>query len=274
MGIRHRVEQDMEITTRTTAQAYAKAVAIENFLRTKMAMCVPPVTSYSPPNQDYVPVKFRLASAAVAPSATMQVQAVQDVLAVQEQMLGWVGHEGRLRAQEEEDRESARKARDQEQLQTQDKEMQEEARHLQELTKKHEEVMRRMPVREKSSQAAEQRRADHAEERIQEELREAQWQASSMISDARKPREEADRRMVEVCAIWEAVAYVPEDGDRFGGVQGVGGAYRGDRFQGRQDQRVARPSYYEDQRGGHQGGPKGGKGYQGGKGKGKTVRTG
>ena len=99
----------MEITT--TAQANAKAVAIENFFKTKMVMCVPPVESYSPPNQDYVPVKFRLASAAVAPSATMQVQAVQNVLAVQDQMLGWAGHDGRLKAKEEEGRESARKAR-------------------------------------------------------------------------------------------------------------------------------------------------------------------
>ena len=41
----------------------------------------------------------------------------------------------------------------------------------------------------------------------------------------------ADRRRVEVNAIGEAqgaaVAYVPDDGDRFSGVRGVGGAYRG-----------------------------------------------
>ena len=43
MGLRHRLEQDMEITT--TAQAYAKAVAIENFFKTKMAMRVLPVKS-------------------------------------------------------------------------------------------------------------------------------------------------------------------------------------------------------------------------------------
>ena len=67
------------------------------------------------------------------------------------------------------------------------------------------------------------------------------------------------------------MAYVPEDGDRFGGVRGVGGAYCGDRYQGRQDQRG---SYQEQQRGGYQGGSKGGKGYHGGKGKGKMVRTG
>ena len=81
MGIRHRIEQDMDITT--TAQAYAKAVALENFFKTKMAMCAPPVSSYSPPNQDYVPTKFRLASVAAVLSATMQVQSAQDVLAVQ-----------------------------------------------------------------------------------------------------------------------------------------------------------------------------------------------
>ena len=75
-------------------------------------------------------------------------------------------------------------------------------------------------MREKSSQAAEQRRADHAEERAhsaQEELRAAQWQASSILSEARKTKEEADR-CLEVCVIREAqgasVAYVPEDGAR------------------------------------------------------------
>ena len=112
MGIRHRIEQDMDITTR--AQAYAKAVALENFFKTKMAMCAPPVSSYSPPNQDYVPTKFRLASVGAVPSATMQVQAAQDVLAVQEQMLGYAGHEAR---------QAARKARAQEELQRQEQEI-------------------------------------------------------------------------------------------------------------------------------------------------------
>ena len=155
-------------------------------------------------------MKFRLASA-VVPSATMQVKSAQDVLAVQEQVPGWAGHEGR---------ESTRKARAQEQMQAQDLEIQEEAMHLQDLTEKHEEVMRRM--REKASQAAEQRRADHAEERAHEELRAAQWQASGILSEARKMKEEAARRL-EVCVIREAqgasVAYVPEDGarDRFDG---------------------------------------------------------
>ena len=87
----------------------------------------------------------------------------------------------------------------------------------------------------------------------------------------------AERRLVEANAIGEAqgaaVAYVPEGGDRFDGVRGVGGAYRG--YQGMQEQRGGYPS---QQRGGYQGGPKGGskggKGYQGGKGKGKMVRTG
>ena len=50
-------------------------------------------------------------------------------------------------------------------------------------------------TRETSSQAAGQRRANPAEEMIQEEPRAAPWQASSMLSDARKTREEADRRM-------------------------------------------------------------------------------
>lgn len=45
MGIRHRIEQDMDVAT--TAQAYTKAVALENFFKTKMAMCAPPVSSYS-----------------------------------------------------------------------------------------------------------------------------------------------------------------------------------------------------------------------------------
>ena len=60
----------------------------------------------------------------------------------------------------------------QEELQRQEREIQEEARHLQEQQVKHEDVMRRM--REKSAQAAEQRRVEHAEERAQEELRAAQ----------------------------------------------------------------------------------------------------
>ena len=264
MGIRHRIEQDMDIAT--TAQAYAKAVALENFFKTKMAMCAPPVESYSLPNQDYVPTKFRLASVAAVPSASMQVQAVQDVLVVQEQMPGYAGQDAR---------EAARKVRAQEELQRQDREIQEEAMHLQEQQAKHEEVMRKM--REKSAQAAEQRRAEHAEERVQEELRAAQWEASSILSEARRKEEKADRRLVEVYAIGEAqgpsVAYVPEDGDRFGGVRGAGGSYRG--YQGRQE---PRGGYYEQQWGGYQGGSKGGskggKGYQGGKGKGKMVRTG
>ena len=68
-----------------------------------------------------MPVKFRMASEAAAPSATRQVQAVHDVLAVQDQMLGWAGHEGMVRAREEEERkmraEEERKLRAQEQIQ-------------------------------------------------------------------------------------------------------------------------------------------------------------
>ena len=114
---------------------------------------------------------------------------------------------------------------------------------------------------------------EHAEERAQEELRAAQWEASGILTEARRTKERADRRLVEVNAIGEAqgaaVAYVPEDGDRFGGVRSVGGAYQG--YQGMQEQRGG---YHSQQRGGYQGGPKGGKGYQGRKGKGKMVRTG
>ena len=178
-------------------------------------------------------------------------------------MLGYAGQDAR---------EAARKVRAQDELQRQDREIQEETKHLQEQQAKHEEVMRKM--REKSAQAAEQRRAEHAEERMQEELRAAQWEASSILSEARRKEEKADRRLVEVYATGEAqgaaVAYVPEDGDRFGGVRGAGGSYRGYQEQ--------RGGYYEQQRGGYQGGPKGGskggKGYQGGQGKGKMVRTG
>ena len=113
----------MEILT--TAQAYAKVVDIENFFRTKMAMCILPMESYSLPNQDYVPVKFQLASVMGVPSVMMQAKAAQDVLAVQEQMLGWAGHEGR---------DVARKSRAQEHMQAQELEIQEEKRHLQELS--------------------------------------------------------------------------------------------------------------------------------------------
>ena len=81
-------------------------------------------------------------------------------------------------------------------------------------------------LREKSSQAAKQQCADHAQERAQEELQATQWQASTILSEA---KQEADHRL-EVCTIREAqgaaVAYVLEDsGDRFNGAQGVGGAY-------------------------------------------------
>ena len=55
----------------------------------------------------------------------------------------------------------------QEELQRQEREIHEEARHLQEQQVKHDDVMRRM--REKSAQAAEQRRVEHAEERVQED---------------------------------------------------------------------------------------------------------
>ena len=140
-------------------------MALDNFFKTKMAMCAPPVASYSLPNQDYVPTKFRLASVVAAPSATMQVQSVQDVLAIQEQMLGYAGQGLR---------EAARKVRAQEEMQRQELEIQEEAEHLQEQQARHEEVMRKMRAR--SAQAAEQRRAEHAEERVQEELRAAQWE--------------------------------------------------------------------------------------------------
>ena len=135
-----------------------------------MAMCAPPVPSYSPPNQDYVPTKFRLASAAAVPSATMQVQSVQDVLAVQEQMLGYAGLEAREAA-----RGSMWKGRAQEELQRQEREIEEEARHLQEQQAKHDEVMRRM--REKSAQAAEQRRAEPAEERAHDKY--TSWLAAT-----------------------------------------------------------------------------------------------
>ena len=61
--------------------------------------------------------------------------------------------------------------------------------------------------------------------------------------------------MVEVKANGEAqgasVAYMQEDRDRFVGVRGVGGAYHGDRYQGRQEQRG---SYHYQQRGGYLGG--------------------
>ena len=218
MGIRHRIEQDMDIAT--TAQAYAKAVALENFFKTKMAMCAPPVASYSPPNEDYIPTKFRMASVVAAPSAAMQMQSVQDVLAVQEQMMGYAGQGSR---------EAARKVRAQEELQRQEREIEEEARHLQEQQEKHDEVMRKM--REKSAQSAEKRRVEHAEERALEERRANQWEADGILAEAKRTRELADRRLVEVNAIGEAqgaaVAYVPEGGGRFHGAQGAGGAHRG-----------------------------------------------
>ena len=83
-----------------------------------------------------------------APSATMRMQAqsVQDVLAVQEQMLGYAGQGSR---------EAARKVRAQEEMQRQEREIQEEAEHLQEQQTRHEEVMRKMRERSAAGGRAE-----------------------------------------------------------------------------------------------------------------------
>ena len=56
-------------------------------------------------------------------------------------------------------------------------------------------------MREKSAQAAEQRRLEHAEERALEERMAAQWEANGILAEARRTREMADRRLVEVNAI-------------------------------------------------------------------------
>ena len=107
--------------------------------------------------------------------------------------------------------------------------------------------MRKM--REKSAQAAEQRRVEHAEERAQEERRAAQWEASGISQQrARRTREMADRRLVEVNAIGEAqgaaVAYVPEGGGTGSMGHGCGWCIPG--LPGEQEQRGG---YQSQQRG-------------------------
>ena len=108
-GLRWRVENDISI--KTTAEAYLKALATENYLKTKMAMADPPLQTYSPFNSDFQPSRFR----AERGLARDVPRAARDVLVVQETGLAGDGQQGSRREEERRkrlDREQEEKRQD------------------------------------------------------------------------------------------------------------------------------------------------------------------
>jgi hypothetical protein len=244
-GLRRRVENDISI--KTTAEAYLKALATENYLKTKMAMADPPLQTYSPFNSDFQPSRFR----AERGLARDMPRAARDVLVVQETGLAGDGQQGSRREEER------RKRLEREQ---------EEKRQDEDFEREEKQHRRRMEEREQEQAERRKRQLrelEKEEEQNQAELRDERLRAQTAREEAtlREMRlvtgaAEAERRTAEielrevqerlrsarqgeeadVYAVMDgpevAMSYVPEGaggGGRFGG--GQGGGYRGAAYQ-------------------------------------------